>query len=70
MIKAMRYWATAMGITSEIKTPQGVAHELTPLGLLVKQFDPYCQNVGTLWALHRNLVNDVDNATAWYWAFN
>lgn len=70
MIKAMRYWATAMGITSEIKTQQGVAHELTPLGLLVKQFDPYCQNVGTLWALHRNLVNDVDNATAWYWAFN
>lgn len=70
MIKAMRYWATAMGITSEIKTQQGVAHELTPLGMLVKQFDPYCQNVGTLWALHRNLVNDVDNATAWYWAFN
>ena len=70
MIKAMRYWATAMRITSEIKTQQGVAHELTPLGMLVKQFDPYCQNVGTLWALHRNLVNDVDNATAWYWAFN
>lgn len=70
MIKAMRYWATAMGITSEIKTQQGVAHEHTPLGMLVKQFDPYCQNVGTLWALHRNLVNDVDNATAWYWAFN
>lgn len=70
MIKAMRYWAAAMGITSEIKTQQGVAHELTPLGLLVKQFDPYCKNVGTLWALHRNLVNDVDNATAWYWAFN
>lgn len=70
MIKAMRYWATAMGITSEIKTQQGVAHELTPLGLLVEQFDPYCQNVGTLWALHRNLVNDVANATAWYWAFN
>lgn len=70
MIKAMRYWATAMGITSEIKTQQGVAHELTPLGLLVEQFDPYCQNVGTLWALHHNLVNDVANATAWYWAFN
>lgn len=70
MIKAMRYWATAIGITSEIKTQQGVAHQLTPLGLLVRQFDPYCQNPGTLWTLHRNLVNDVDNATAWYWAFN
>ena len=70
MIKAMRYWATTMGITSEIKSQQGVTHELTPLGLLIKQFDPYCQTPGTLWALHRNLVNDVDNATAWYWAFN
>lgn len=70
MIKAMRYWATAMGITSEIKTQQGISHELTPLGLLVRRFDPYCQSHGTLWALHRNLVNDIDNATAWYWAFN
>ena len=70
MIKAMRYWACAMGITSEIKTQQGVAHELTPLGLSIKQFDPYCKKLGTLWALHRNLVNGVDNATAWYWAFN
>lgn len=70
MVKAMRYWATAMGITSEIKTQQGVAHELTPLGLLIRRFDPYCQDPGTLWALHRNLANDVDSATAWYWAFN
>lgn len=70
MIKAMRYWATVMGITSEIKTQQGILHEITDTGLLIKRFDPYCQNRGTLWALHRNLVNDSDNATAWYWAFN
>lgn len=70
MIKAMRYWATAMGLTVESKTQSGVSHELTELGVLLANSDPYCQDKGTLWLLHRNLSRNVDDATAWYWAFN
>lgn len=70
MIKAMRYWAVVLGLSEEIKTTQGVSHKLTHLGELVEKFDPYCQSPGTLWLLHRNLVCNRDNATAWYWAFN
>ena len=70
MIKAMRYWAVVLGLSDETKTQQGVAHNLTPLGNLVSEYDPYCQDVGTLWLLHRNLSCDIENATAWYWAFN
>lgn len=70
MIKAMRYWATAMGLTAESKTQSGVSHELTNLGLIMSESDPYCQDKGTLWLLHRNLAKDAENATAWYWAFN
>ncbi len=70
MIKALRYWATVLGITTEGKNQQGVVHELTALGEKISQYDPYCQSIGTLWLLHRNLACNIDNATAWAWAFN
>lgn len=70
MIKAMRYWAVTLGLSAESKTQQGVLHELTPFGGIVSTADPYFQDRGTLWLLHRNLTSDKDNATAWFWAFN
>ena len=70
MVKAMRYWAYTTGITLETKDQQGVYHALSELGKCILQYDPYCQNVGTLWVLHRNLARDYENATMWAWAFN
>lgn len=70
MIKAMRYWSVVLGITEEIKNRQGVCHVFTDLGNKIKTYDPYCQAVGTLWLLHRNLACDAEEATAWAWAFN
>ena len=70
MVKAMRYWSVVLGISNEYKTLQGVSHELTSFGEQIIHFDPYCQDIGTLWLLHRNLTRNKDNATAWYWAFN
>ena len=70
MVKAMRYWAYTTGITLETKDQQGVYHTLSELGECIFQYDPYCQNEGTLWLLHRNLARDYENATMWAWAFN
>lgn len=70
MVKAMRYWAVVMGITDETRPPQGVAHQLTPLGSYIREHDPYCQDIGTLWLLHRNLSNRESEATAWWWLYN
>lgn len=70
MVKAMRYWAVALGLTDETRPPQGVAHQLTLLGNYTKEYDPYCQDVGTLWLLHRNLSSRENEATAWWWLFN
>lgn len=70
MIKSMRYWASALGIAKESKTSQGVLLKITPLGKLIKKYDPYFQNIGTLWLLHRNLTKLDSEATAWSWAFN
>lgn len=70
MIKALRYWATVLGLAEERKDPQGVFHALTPLANVIARYDLYCADIGTLWLLHRNLARDLDNATAWSWAFN
>lgn len=70
MVKALRYWASVLEITNESKTPQGVMHSLSELGALIAKYDPYCRHVGTLWLLHRNLARNLEDATAWAWAFN
>lgn len=70
MVKALRYWGTVLGITAETKNQQGILHTLTDLGRLIAQYDPYCQRRGTLWLLHRNLSHNLEEATAWSWAFN
>ena len=70
MVKAMRYWSVAMGLATEEKTQQGVACNLTDLGNIISAHDPFCQDKGSLWLLHRNLATNEEQATAWYWAFN
>lgn len=70
MVKAMRYWASAMGLAKEDKIQQGVTCRLTDLGNVIATRDPFCQDKGTLWLLHRNLATNESQATAWYWAFN
>ena len=70
MVKAMRYWASAIGLSKEEKTQQGIACSFTDIGNIIATYDPFCQDIGSLWLLHRNLVTNAEQATAWYWAFN
>ena len=70
MIKALRYWADAMGLTYEKKEQNVISKYKTPLFEYIEKYDPYFQKMGTLALLHRNIANNVDEATAWYWLFN
>lgn len=70
MIKALRYWADASGLTTEEKVQGGIAERRTALFDLIEANDRYFQKPGSLLLLHRNISLNEDNATAWYWAFN
>ena len=70
MIKALRYWADASGLTIEQKAQGGIREEKTELYRLIDANDRYFQKPGSLLLLHRNLARNEENATAWYWAFN
>lgn len=70
MIKALRYWSDAMGLTYEKKEQNVISKYKTSLYEYIDKYDPYFQKVGTLALLHRNIANNFGEATAWYWLFN
>ena len=64
MVKSLRYWMRAFGLTNFSGT------ELSEFGKLVSKYDPYLEMVFTLWIMHSNIVKNVEEATTWYMYFN
>jgi hypothetical protein len=73
MVKALRYWMVAVGLTGEADTGPRVQTP-TDLGRIIQANDPYFEETGTLWLLHYMLVRDKEatdtEATAWWYFFN
>lgn len=73
MVKSLRYWLQATGVTSEIldTARRGKrVQRITELGQLVLKHDPYLEDIGTLWVLHYELVNKREFVPSWYFFFN
>lgn len=69
MVKALRYWLQAVGLTEEPTTGKRVQH-FTTLGASVFEHDRYMEEKGTLYLLQYRLASNKENATAWYYFFN
>ncbi|MCC8164380.1 MAG: DUF4007 family protein [Lachnospiraceae bacterium] len=69
MVKALRYWLQAVGLTSEPAAGRRI-QTLTPLGEQVYENDPYIEELGTLYLLQYMLAKQKEEATAWYFFFN
>lgn len=69
MVKSLRYWMQAVGITYESVATKRVQN-FTDLGNLVREHDRYIEELGTLLLLHYELVTNKDLATSWYVFFN
>ena len=70
MIKALRYWAGAMGLCTEKKGNASIVLIPTDEFKVIAEKDKYFQRNVSLLLMHRNLANNKDDATAWYWFFN
>ena len=71
MVRALRFWMTATGLTEEYRENRRTRQRLTePFGQLVWEYDRYLEEDETLWLLHYHLVRNQSSATAWYWFFN
>lgn len=69
MVKALRYWLVATGLTTEPNAGRRVQTP-TRLGEIIYENDPYFEEMGTLWLLHYQLVKNNEEATSWYYFFN
>lgn len=69
MVKALRYWLQAVGLTEEPANGRKVQN-LTDFGTVVYENDLYIEEIGTLWLLHYKLATNKTEATAWYYFFN
>jgi hypothetical protein len=73
MVKAIRYWCLAFKILQEDFEKNNRPIIPTHFGkqlLNIDGWDPYLEDVASLWLLHWNLLKLPCNATAWYYAFN
>ena len=64
MVKSLRYWMRALGLTNASGT------ELSEMGKLVATYDPYLEKSFTLWMLHSYIAKNIEEATSWYMYFN
>ncbi|MCL2415843.1 MAG: DUF4007 family protein [Defluviitaleaceae bacterium] len=69
MVKAMRYWLQAVGLTEEPQSGKR-SQKITEFGEIIWNNDRYIEEMGTLWLLHYHLAKNISESTAWYYFFN
>jgi len=67
MVKSLKYWLITSGIIKETKKSE---YELTELGRLIKQYDPYMEETFSLYFIHLSIVTNVEKAIIWNIFFN
>lgn len=73
MVRSVRHWALATQILEEAAGNRGSHLTRTALGemlLGLHGFDPYLEDINSLWLLHWKLVTSDRRSTTWSWAFN
>lgn len=69
MVKALRYWLQAFGLTEEIGA-NSKQQVFTELGKMIWENDAFMEEDGTHCILHYMLASNKELATAWYYFFN
>jgi hypothetical protein len=66
MVKSIRYWMQAFGLLER----KGNVEDVSELGRILMEKDPYFEDYFSLWILHSNIAKNVSVATTWYMFFN
>lgn len=67
MVKSLKYWLITSGIIRETKKTE---YELTELGKLIDQYDPYMEHAFSLYFIHLAIVTNKEKAIIWNIFFN
>jgi hypothetical protein len=64
MVNSLRFWLQATGLMGNSDKP------ITYLAQIINEYDPYFEDIGTLWLIHYELLKNEELSTTWYWFFN
>jgi len=76
MVGSMRHWGLTVGTLEEdptVSNNRGRLLRATDLGTSLfadNGWDPYLEDVGTLWLIHWRIAATPERATTWWWVFN
>ena len=72
MVSSIRHWCQVADLIRTDPHQRG-RFDTTPIGEAIFNddgFDPYLDDPATLWLIHWKITTNINQATAWYWAFN
>lgn len=67
MVKSLKYWLLTANLIKEHKKNEYI---LSELGKLVFKYDPYLEDIFTLYFIHLNIVQNTEKAYIWNLFFN
>lgn len=70
MVKSLRYWMQATGLTIEKSKSKDKGQIRTTLGKIIFENDRYFEEIGTICLIHYKLATNQETATSWYYFFN
>lgn len=73
MVRSIRHWALAADIVTEAPGTRGAELSITKFGELLfgeHGYDPFLEDLNTLWLIHWKLATNERRSTGWCWLFN
>lgn len=74
MVNSIRHWCLAAGLveSEKLNLARGnyVPTTLAEALVLENGFDPYFEDLATLWLIHWQIASNAEQCTTWYWLFN
>ncbi|KGN00915.1 hypothetical protein Z969_09150 [Clostridium novyi A str. 4570] len=72
MAKSIRYWLQATGLTEERRVKGAKREQILTedFGKIINEYDPYFEDIFTLWLLHYKIAKNKEFCTSWYLFFN
>lgn len=69
MVKSIRYWLQTAGLTVEPHVGRRT-QSFTEIGQIIMEYDPYFEDMFSLFVVHNNIASNFRMATVWYLLFN
>jgi hypothetical protein len=73
MVRSIRHWGLATGVLTEEPKSRGARLIVSDFGnqmMGTSGFDPYLEDLSTLWLLHWNILRQEQRCTTWHYIFN